>query len=304
MYFFYIDETGTRDPKVEKIRPDGSKKALDHLYVLTAVGLYEWKWHAFDRKITHLKLELADHVNRTKHLRFDLADCEVKSTWLRLPDLRKKASPFLDALSEGDLQRITECYYECLNAFRMQIFSVVIDKRALHDYMDQHKLHKKAYELLMERIENYMREYHPKHQALMIMDDTDKTINRSLAMKHAYFQRTGNRSLDNFRHIVEYPFFTDSRLSNGVQLADLCGYNVYRGFRNLDFSYPFLQRILHCFYASEKTNQLKIDGLKVFPDNSELVGFADKSIREFLKKEPAQTAGSAPSALTSRRNGQ
>jgi hypothetical protein len=143
--------------------------------------------------------------------------------------------------------------------------------------MDQHKLHKKAYELLLERIERYLAECHSKHQGIIVMDDTDKTINRSLAMKHAFFQREGNR-FTYFNHIVEYPFFTNSNLSNGVQLADLCGYNVYRAFRNADFDYPFFRRILPQFYSSQKTDFRKLDGLKVFPEDSELVEFAGRTI--------------------------
>jgi len=284
MYFFYIDESGTRDPKVEKILSNGSVRPLEHLYVLTAVGLFERKWHRFNRCITEMKLRLMEQLGRTKQMKLDLADCEVKSTWMRLPRLRKKESPFLDALSEKDLLDITTCYYSCLEQFHIKVFSVVVDKRNLHDYMDQHKLHRKTYELLLERIDNFMRESHPRHQALIVMDDTDKMINRSLAMKHAYFQRHGNIST-RFRSIVEYPFFTDSRLSNGIQLADLCGYNVYRAFRNKDFEYPFFKRILPYFYLSKNTHAKKLDGLKIFPDDSELVDFSNKKIEAYLKKK-------------------
>jgi len=78
--------------------------------------------------------------------------------------------------------------------------------------MNQEMMHKKAYELLLERIENSMRESYPKHNALIVMDDSE--LNEELAMKHAFFQRSGNQNMY-FKHIVEYPFFTDSKLSNG-----------------------------------------------------------------------------------------
>ena len=64
-------------------------------------------------------------------------------------------------------------------------------------------LHKKAYEFLLEGIQHYMKEYHPKHQALIVMDDTHKQLNRAVAMKHAHFQRTGNRNMS-FPSVVEY----------------------------------------------------------------------------------------------------
>ena len=59
LYFFYIDESGTRDPEVVKTKADGTTAPKEHLYVLTAVSLFEGRWRAFDREIGNLKLELA-----------------------------------------------------------------------------------------------------------------------------------------------------------------------------------------------------------------------------------------------------
>ncbi len=94
--------------------------------------------------------------------------------------------------------------------------ATVIDKRYLQAHVDHEILHKKAYEFLLERIEHYMTEFHPKHNAVIVMDDTSKELNRAVAMKHALFQRRGNQNV-HFRHIVEYPFFTRSELSVGSQ---------------------------------------------------------------------------------------
>jgi hypothetical protein len=285
MYFFYVDESGTRDPEVSGTREDGTVFTKDHLYVLTAVSLFEYKWRRFEREITNVKLELADRLCRTKKLRFDLAACEVKSTWLRLSKPRQQESPFLRELIEADRTRLAETFYAQLAPNHMHVFSAVVDKRKLYAHMDEELLHKKAYELLLERIEHYLWEFHPKHQGVIVMDDTDKKVNRSLAMKHAYFQREGSRVLE-FKHIVEYPFFTDSKLSNGVQLADLCGYNIYRAFRSLDFGYPFFRKLLPHFYHSKRTADLKLDGLKVFPEDSDLVEFARKGWIEFKTEQP------------------
>jgi hypothetical protein len=288
MYFFYIDESGTRDPQVAGTKADGTQFTKEHLYVLTAVSLYERHWWAFDREIANLKLELADDLFRRERKKFDLADCEVKSTWLRIPKEREKHSPFLSGLSEAARTKLARTFYDQLKIRRMAVFSVVIDKRKLHDHVDQHILHKKAYELLLERIEHYLREFHPKHLGLIVMDDTDKTINRTLSMKHAFFQREGGRGIE-FSHIVEYPFFTDSKLSNGVQLADLCGYNVYRAFRNLDYGYPFFREMLPHFYVSGRTKSDKLDGLKVFPPESDLISFATKGWADYQREQPAIT---------------
>jgi hypothetical protein len=149
--------------------------------------------------------------------------------------------------------------------------------------MTHETLHKKAYEFLLERIEHYMAEYHPKHQALIVMDDTSKELNQAVAMKHAYFQRAGNANMA-FRHIVEYPFFTRSELSNGVQLADLLAYNVYRAFKSEDLAYPYFQMLLPSFYRRPSGQTL--DGLKIWPEGSPLIDAARGAWEDYKGKAP------------------
>lgn len=281
MYFFYIDESGTRDPEVVGVKKDGATFAKEHLYVLSAVALYERRWRLFERAITNLKLELAEKINRRTGERFDLSHCEVKSTLLRVPKEREQKSRFLHLLTDDERLRISETYYRQIRENRMMIFAVVIDKRCLHDHMTPELIHKKAYELLLERIEHYLAEYHDNHQGLIVIDDTQRQLNRAVALKHAFFQRQGNANL-RFHHIVEYPFFTESTLSNGIQLADLCAYNVYRAFRNEDFDYRFFWELIPSIYRSNRTPTTKLDGLKIFPDNSALVSFAAEGFKRHL----------------------
>ena len=276
MYFFYFDESGSRDPSV------GTKeKPKDHLYVLLAVGMYERKWRHFDFAISRLKLELANYLKHESKGHFELADCEVKSNWVRNDSERKRRSPFLYALHFDDLKRLTDAYFQQVVECNMAVVVAVIDKRYLRDYMTDEMLHKKAYELVLERIQHYMREYHQKHQALIVMDDTSKQLNRAVAMKHAFFQRAGNQNMT-FPAIVEYPFFTRSELSNGVQLADLLAYNVYRAFRNEDLAYPYFDRLLPNIYRGR--NQEALHGLKIWPESSPLVEIARSTWNAYKKK--------------------
>jgi Protein of unknown function (DUF3800) len=281
MYFFYFDESGSRDPDV------GNRAAptKDSLYVLLAIGIWEGHWRKLERAVSHVKLELADYLRRDGKGAFDLADCEVKSNWVRNPGERAEKSKFLNALSPADLKRLTDAFFEQLSKCRATVFAVIVDKRYLHDHITHETLHKKAYELALERIENFMREYHGKHLALIVMDDTSRTLNRAVAMKHAFFQRAGNTNVD-FKHIVEYPFFSASELSNGVQLADLCAYNVYRAFKTRDFDYPYFAHLVPHIYRRQTGQQL--DGLKVWPEGSDLIQFARDGWASFQKKPPPQ----------------
>lgn len=283
MYFFYFDESGSRDPSAGT-----PEKPKDHLYVLLAVGMFEGQWSRFDRDIALLKLELADHLKRAGKGRFDLADCEVKSNWIRNAKDRSDKSPFLGALSDGDRERLLKCFFSQIEKRNVVVVASVIDKRHLQPHTDHQILHKKAYEFVLERIEHYMTEFHPKHNALIVMDDTSKELNRAVAMKHALFQRRGNENV-RFRHIVEYPFFTRSELSNGVQLADLLAYNVFRTFRSEDFAYPYFQALLPAFYKRQAG--VSLDGLKVWPEASPLIEKARAAWKAYKATQPADGEG-------------
>ena len=113
------------------------------------------------------------------------------------------------------LKSLTNVYFEQVAKRNTVVVASVIDKRYLRVDTTFKMLHQKAYELLLERIQGYMNDHHPQHQALIIMDDMDKDLNRAVAMQHASFLRSGNWNTT-FQNIVEYPFFTRSELSNGV----------------------------------------------------------------------------------------
>ena len=262
MYFFYIDESGSRDPSAGT-----ADRPKDHIYVLLAVGLYERQWRPFELELSRLKLELAHYLHREGSARFGLADCEIKSSWLRHAPSRSRHSPFLAALRADDMGRLVDAYYGQLDARNAVVLASVIDKRELRADTTHEVMHRWAYELLLERIEHFMRQYHHRHQALIVMDDTNIQLNQFIAMEHAALLRRGNPNML-FPHIVEYPFFTRSELSNGVQLADLLAYNVYRAFRDEDLDYPYFRSVL----AWSKRQRERSDRRRLFHARSAWLG--------------------------------
>ena len=266
MYFFYLDESGSRDPS-----PGTAERPKDHIYVLLAVGMYEGQWRPFEQEVSGLKLELANRLRPAGIGEFTLADCEVKSNWLRRPDERQKSSPFLHALEQDDIERLAATYFGQVAKRKAVILASVIDKRYLYGDTSSAAMHQNAYEFLLERIQHHMRQYHRRHQALIIMDDTSPQLNRAVAMRHASFLRGGNWNMT-FPNIVEYPFFTRSELSNGVQLADQLAYNVYRAFKDENLYYRYFDLMLGHFYRSR--DGAVLHGLKVWPANSPLVELA------------------------------
>jgi hypothetical protein len=274
MYLFYIDEAGNLDPQVQGTRQDGSTYEKDWLYVLTAIGMFEHNWHKFYFPIVELKRRLIDDIKKRSNIKIDLHQCEIKSNWVRIPKERSEHI-FLSQLSEDELKQLIELYYSQFENAKCVIISAVIDKRHLVDYFDQTKLHRKAWELLCERIENFMREHHYKHRAVLITDDVSQQANASLASKHAYFLEHGTSARLFLKRIVELPLFVRSDLSEGIQLADLCAYNVYHAIKYNKPEYDFFLRIRPRFYSSINTSPNKTDGFKVFPDTSPLTGWLD-----------------------------
>ncbi len=263
MYFFYLDESGSRDLNI------GTQNNPTHVYVLLAVGIYEGQWKEFERDVSTTKRRLAGRLRRDGAGIFDLAECEVKSSWLRNPDGRQNPSRFLAALQHSERQMLTEIYYQQVAKRNAVVLASVIDKRHMRRGTDPEEIHHRSYEFLLERVQNYMALYNPWHEALIVVDDTSMQLNRSVAIRHERLLRVGNRNM-RFSNIVEYPFFTRSELSNGIQLADQLAYNVYRAFRDEDMDYPYFNGLLPHIY--QRPNGRTLDGLKIWPDVSPLAG--------------------------------
>jgi hypothetical protein len=254
---------------------DNSSKK-DWLYVLTGLGIFEHQWRKFYDPIATKKRALIQSAKS----KISLDECEIKSNWVRIPK-EKKRHPFLSLLNDTETTDLINTYYKQLLSIPAALVSVVIDKRYLQDYMDASKMHRKAWELLCERIESFMRERHPKHKAILVTDDVTKQTNLSLARKHAYFLECGTSSNCRFKQIIEMPLFVRSELSEGIQAADLCSYNVYHVMRYQKPNYSYFNRIYPLFYNSSNTIHGKIDGLKIFPDNSPLLSWWEKNKSPF-----------------------
>ncbi len=285
MYLCYIDETGNRDPRLTIPRKDGSIAEGDAVYVLTAVTLYEHYWHGFEKTLNRYKTKLMKSVFHTHNICLQLADCEIKSNWLRIPKERHQ-HPFLQHLNDHELKTLTNLFYKQLFYNKMFVFSVVVDKRCLQPYMDQEKVHRKSWELLLEVLEKYMRERHNRHQAIMITDDVSKQMNQNLAMKHAHILDQGTYQQLWLKHICEMPLFVRSELSNGVQLADLCSYNIYRVFKDQDLTYPYFQEMSDRIWSRNACTKIPFSGIYIFDNKSDLLPLWDTFEKERATKFP------------------
>jgi hypothetical protein len=271
MYFFYLKESGTSDPEVIANKRGKTPVAnnKDHLFVLTAVGMHEFHWKTFEIEISKMKFQQMSSIYKSKRVSLQLTDCEVKSTWMRIPHERAKKSTFLHALSTDERTALAETFYAEFKRERLTLFSVVIDKRKLKGKQTQQTLLQTAYVALLDMLEAYMEEFNEKHQGMIVMEK-DAHMLYEVAIEQQTHYKTRIQFFQNYKHIVEYPMLIDNRVSNALQLVDLCGYNVYRAFREEDYAYAFFTRMLPYYYKSSKSAQTVLDGLEVLPEDSEL----------------------------------
>ena len=122
MFLFYVDETGNRDPRMTIQKRDGKVIQGDPLYVLTAVCLFEHRWRGFERTINSNKKVITKRILSDQGISLDLADCEIKSNWLRQPRTRV-VKPFLNHMTEDERVALVDTYYRQLDFHNMHIFS-------------------------------------------------------------------------------------------------------------------------------------------------------------------------------------
>lgn len=261
MYLFYIDESGNLGAQSAMQKASGKKD----VFALAAAGMLDHNWKKFNGAIRKKKRELYEKSAQRHADSIEIKDYEVKSNWLRRPQGREK-SVFLNALSDEGCGELMSVYYEQLADRKMAVIGVVIDKQKLPEHLREPvEIHRKAWELLCERIENLMRERHSRHKAVIVADNCGAKANYRLAAQHARFLRTRTSAKVYFNHIIETPMFIPSELSEGIQLADMLAYNIYRAFSDGNIDYEYYRKITPYFYRSDNTAADKVDGLKIFP---------------------------------------
>lgn len=282
MFLFYVDETGNRDPRLVIRKHNGQLIQGDPLYVLTAVCLFEHRWRGFERTLNNQKITIAKRIQTDHGLTLDLADCEIKSNWLRQPRARA-ARPFLSHMTEDERTGLVDTFYHQLNHHNMHIFSIIVDKRQLLSDWDQDRIHRKSWQRLLYVIERFMRGMNPKHKAILVNDDVSVQVNRMLAMEHARLVERGTQDGLWLNHICEMPMFVRSELSNGVQLADLCSYNIYRALKQEDMEYEFFKKISPRIWSPSlpmKHGARQFPGLFIIPSNSGVKALVDQFEKE------------------------
>ena len=92
----------------------------------------------------------------------------------------------------------------------------------------------------------------------MVVDESSTALAQQLRLLMSRFQATGTR-WDKLSHIIETPFFFDSRNSRMMQIADFVSYAVFRWYESNDTS------LLSMLYDQFDREEHKVHGLKCYP---------------------------------------
>jgi len=289
MYLLYLDESGQKGfSTTVPLTPSGPKDDQS-IYVLCGVTLFDGRWDRFNYPIESTKLRLINRVKDRTGSELALRDAEVHSVDVRIPKQRAR-HPFLSQLTEAELHELVSVFYDQISKHYMRTIAIVFDKRYVVNY-DSNRLHRTSYEFMLERFQQYLAIYHRRHMGIVVIDDTSKQLNRSLAEKHTFIRRNGSSSGLQLSNIVEAPFFIPSEMSNGIQLADLCAYTVFKAFRSGKLEDPFIQRLIPSLCGGppkQGSSTPQLVGLKVHPPDSDLCEMRDRISLEWTKKNASR----------------
>ena len=115
---------------------------------------------------------------------------------------------------------------------------IVVFGCAIHKASFPHDdLMSKAFEDLSSRFDMYLRRISIAHheKGLIVLDKT--TYENNLQELAKSFRSEGNRWGSRLKHILEVPFFVDSKASRLIQLADHIAYAVFRRYNAGDLNY-------------------------------------------------------------------
>jgi len=106
------------------------------------------------------------------------------------------------------------------------------------------------YRALLWRVNTFMQERFPQEQAVFFFDGIDHETNRKIAISFNNFMQRHHWGRG-YQNIIPTPFFCDSKVSPGIQLADVLAYcaneryvgrrgyleDCFKSFRELTFNY-------------------------------------------------------------------
>lgn len=277
-HFLFVDDSGSKDWETPY-----SHEFIDAPPVRNTQNINFWRRNYFVLAGLHISADvissLNPHINSLKIHTFGTKYVEIKSVWMRNPNKRKKhyLTPF--GLTENDLLKFTDRWYEIFenNRKNIQLQAFVLDKRFYKNKRFQFTPLQKLVVILFDRVE-----LHPWRKCTIVFDQMDREI-KSIKHRHGEILKISNKEIDLGSYQNKYshqpPRFERSKNSNFLQLVDTVAYNVYRQFVDYgDFwenkkagtlkTYSFFERIADNFY--NKNGRVAGFGIVKVPDPAKI----------------------------------
>jgi hypothetical protein len=200
-HFLYLDESGT---------PTMSARGIRDQQWLTLAGFYiaAEDWNAMDTALGDLKdTWLSDYVA-------DPQEIELHSTAFG------SESPWRELYADGKWQPFLSAVSEMVRGLPITTLSATINKQAhAAQYVAPIDPYELSYQFVIERFDSALR---PTSRGAVILDP--RSVGRGAEDER---MKVVHRELRRYRtNIVEDVFFPSSRLSSGIQVADVCAWAV------------------------------------------------------------------------------
>lgn len=207
MELIYLDDSGSTGTKLNDIEQP--------LFVLGGVMLSDFVWHKVNAELNKIK-----------------AKYKIANKELHILDIMKSKDNFKDWEYDDKKELISECL-RVISKFSLKVifFKVFKEnyrlfferKTALHN-MDKIPPYIVAYHYILQMVDEYLS--HKKVRGMLIADEQDKTM--QIAKDELEKLREIDISDIKIKNIIETSFFTSSKDSNLLQLADIVAYTVKR----------------------------------------------------------------------------
>jgi len=250
MYLCYIDESGV--PEIGF--------GTSH-FVLVGLSIEAWDWKHQDRAVTVVKRRFGlmnaeihtgwmtrRYMEQEKIANFNTLDWNQRRTQaqserdnqlVRVAALKgpKKAQELRKAFRKTDpylhltLEERMNCLREVADLIgswgNTRLFSEAIDKTSFGATPPPIPPREEAFTHVVNRFERYLVDIGGPQTIGLLAHDHDDTSASRLTQLMRQFHVSGTM-WGNITRIIETPFFVDSQLTVGVQLADLCAYAIRR----------------------------------------------------------------------------
>jgi hypothetical protein len=227
--YFFIDDSGSKNWDTPH-----SAEFISNPPFRNEQNLNFWRQNYFVLAGIYVPGEIIGAVNTAindlKQKYFKTHHVEIKSEWLRVPEMRKRKYTEAYGVTDEELLAFTDEWYAILSANKdIKIQAFILDKRFYKNKRERYTPLQLTTQVLFDRVQLNER----AKECVIVFDQMENEI---LSEKHQHGQilKISDKEIDLGSFYTEYaharPRFEKSHSSNFLQLADTVAHNVWRQF--------------------------------------------------------------------------